>query len=218
MTPVLCSDLVFFELRPARLNRLAPARSRCPRSRSGRATSEEGIMRNVAAVNRWVGLAGLALCVCPAGGAVAAGLVVPAPSLGTGRCDRAQPRAAARAAALRGAPRGRRRAGARPLRLLSVGAPDRPGHARRVDGPPRALLVADSDLAEVVVDGEDGVCVSLFGHVYDFANKVALDLGGTPARDCDRDRGAAAGCFARWLRSSGWPGREGRRGRRRICR
>ncbi|MEX3613593.1 MAG: hypothetical protein VB141_07050, partial [Burkholderia gladioli] len=41
------------------------------------------------------------------------------------------------------------------------------------------FLIADSDQADITMDGEEALCVSLFGHVFGFANKVALDLGGS---------------------------------------
>lgn len=40
------------------------------------------------------------------------------------------------------------------------------------------FLIADSDVAEVGIDGDDSLCVSLLGHIYGFVNKVALDSGG----------------------------------------
>ncbi|WP_414450513.1 hypothetical protein AB4851_34160 [Burkholderia sp. 22PA0099] len=43
------------------------------------------------------------------------------------------------------------------------------------------FLISDSEMAEVGVDGDDSLCVSLRGHVYGFVNKVSLDAGGQRA-------------------------------------
>jgi hypothetical protein len=40
------------------------------------------------------------------------------------------------------------------------------------------FLSADNDLADVVVDGDDTLCVSVIGHVSGFQNHVMIDVGG----------------------------------------
>ncbi|AJY66094.1 hypothetical protein [Burkholderia glumae] len=59
------------------------------------------------------------------------------------------------------------------------------------------FLSADNDLADVVVDGDDTLCVSVFGHVSGFQNHVMVDVDGVPqtiaiglaARPADRPGG-----------------------------
>ncbi|WP_186053531.1 hypothetical protein [Burkholderia gladioli] len=135
-------------------------------------------MRNVAAVNRWVGLTGLALCILLA--------VLSLPGWWYLRHHWVPHDAIVRSLVLRPGLQlyvvRREDGGARVPVLydyyLSGRLIDRGTLGALMDR--RApFLVADSDLAEVGVDGEDALRVSLFGHVYGFANKVALDLGGT---------------------------------------
>jgi len=40
------------------------------------------------------------------------------------------------------------------------------------------FLSADNDLADVVVDGDDTLCVSVVGHVSGFQNHVMIDVDG----------------------------------------
>ncbi|WP_186248038.1 hypothetical protein [Burkholderia gladioli] len=135
-------------------------------------------MRNVAVVNRWVGLAGLSLCILLA--------VLSLPGWWYLRHHWVPDDAIVRSQVLRPGLQlyvVRREGGGAPVPVLY----DYYLTGRLIDrGTLGALmdrrapfLVADSDQAEITIDGEGMVCVALFGHVHGFANKVALDLGGT---------------------------------------
>ncbi|WP_186149074.1 hypothetical protein [Burkholderia gladioli] len=135
-------------------------------------------MRNVAVVNRWVGLAGLSLCILLA--------VLSLPGWWYLRHHWVPDDAIVRSQVLRPGLQlyvVRREGGGAPVPVLydyylTGRLIDRSTLGALMDR--RApFLVADSDQADIIMDGEDALCVSLSGHVFGFANKVALDLGGT---------------------------------------
>ncbi|MBN3722939.1 hypothetical protein [Burkholderia sp. Ac-20379] len=183
-------------------------------------------MRNVAAVNRGIGVAGLALCVLLA--------VLALPGWWYLRHYGIADDGVVRTRVLRPG-----------LRLYVVRRPDEGAASPFVydyylsgrDLSRASLgglmdrrapfLTADNDVAEVGVDSDDSLCVSLLGHVYGFANRVALDTGGRrvtiaislvarPPGDLAQRSAARAHAAAR-SRPNGQSGREDEGGAVSVC-
>lgn len=134
-------------------------------------------MRNVSAVNRWIGVAGLTLCVLLA--------VLALPGWWYLRHHWVPDDAIVRSQMLRPGLMlyvVRRNAGrAAPSFFydyyLTGRHIDRSSLGSLMDR--RApFLTTDTDRAEIGLDDRESLCVSLLGHVSGFANKVTLDTGG----------------------------------------